>query len=192
MAVRFLKAGDVAKCKSCGANCTVPLTAKSISSDTVAHMQAKVSQIDTMAGKQQVANQSLKNEVDPEVVTMIVEKLADGTSEEEIVELLIKMGLTNDKASNLVRQTIDAKPENVSQAEAYRRKMISGALWAIGGTAVTAITYEAAQDGGVYLICWGAIVFGAWDFLCGLFGLMANSDLDVEIPEVTQSLPPTA
>lgn len=48
--------------------------------------------------------------------------------------------------------------------------VIVGALWCIGGIAVTAGTYSAVStSGGTYLICWGPIAFGGYQFLRGLF-----------------------
>ncbi len=43
-----------------------------------------------------------------------------------------------------------------------------GALWCIGGIAVTAITYSKAAPGGTYIVAWGAILFGAIQFFKGL------------------------
>lgn len=54
--------------------------------------------------------------------------------------------------------------------------MLYGTLWAIGGTVVTAVTYSAASGGGVYVIAWGAIVFGIIDFFIGLFGWLKYKD----------------
>lgn len=59
-------------------------------------------------------------------------------------------------------------------AKQYAGKMVSGLLWAIGGTIVTVATYEAASEGGTYFIAWGAIVFGIIDFFRGLFGWMTQ------------------
>ena len=45
-----------------------------------------------------------------------------------------------------------------------------GALWCIGGIAVTAGTYAAvANTGGTYFIAWGAMLFGGLQFLKGIF-----------------------
>ncbi len=55
----------------------------------------------------------------------------------------------------------------------YVRKMVSGILWAVGGTVATVWSYQ-STEGTYYFVFWGAIVFGAWDFLCGLFGLMMS------------------
>lgn len=45
-----------------------------------------------------------------------------------------------------------------------------GAIWCIAGIAITAGTYAAVEDtGGTYLIAWGPVVFGGFQFLRGLF-----------------------
>lgn len=53
--------------------------------------------------------------------------------------------------------------------------MIFGLLWVTGGTAVSVGTYLSAASnpgGGRYFVAWGAILFGAVDFLIGLSGWM--------------------
>ncbi|MDR3094395.1 MAG: hypothetical protein LBU62_07140 [Bacteroidales bacterium] len=47
------------------------------------------------------------------------------------------------------------------------KDMIAGALWCIGGTIVTVMTYSAASSGGRYMVAWGAIIFGAIQFIKG-------------------------
>lgn len=56
------------------------------------------------------------------------------------------------------------------------KKMIFGALWAIGGTIATVLSYGAAIGGGKYMVFWGAILFGAVDFLIGLNAWISNKD----------------
>ncbi|MEP6901560.1 MAG: hypothetical protein ABJA66_07400 [Actinomycetota bacterium] len=56
------------------------------------------------------------------------------------------------------------------------RKMFIGALWAIGGTIATVVSYGSASGGGRYFIFWGAILFGAVDFLIGLNGWIGSKD----------------
>jgi hypothetical protein len=53
-----------------------------------------------------------------------------------------------------------------------RKNMISGALWCIGGIIVTVATLNAASNGGTYIIAWGAILFGAVQFIQGLYQLL--------------------
>lgn len=69
--------------------------------------------------------------------------------------------------------------EEAEQAVLVQRKakatndILIGGLWFFGGILITAITYSAAQGGGVYVVAWGAIVFGGIQFFKGLFNLGA-------------------
>jgi len=50
------------------------------------------------------------------------------------------------------------------------KQMISGALWCVGGLFVTIYTFVSAVNspvGGVYIVTWGAIVFGARQYFRG-------------------------
>ena len=55
-------------------------------------------------------------------------------------------------------------------ANKYIRHMIFGALWTIGGTVITIATFQAAAGGGTYVVAWGAILFGIFDFCRGFAG----------------------
>lgn len=55
---------------------------------------------------------------------------------------------------------------------AARRNMWVGGAWCAGGIAVTAYTYTAASGGGTYVVAWGAIIFGGFQFLKGLAKFM--------------------
>jgi len=59
---------------------------------------------------------------------------------------------------------------------ASNRNMFIGGLWCVGGIAVTAITYTAASGGGTYFVAWGAIVFGAIQFIRGLAARSQGDD----------------
>lgn len=50
-----------------------------------------------------------------------------------------------------------------------KTEMIKGLLWLIGGAIVTGITYSAAAPGGSYYVFWGAMAYGAFRFLRGLY-----------------------
>ncbi|HTX89994.1 MAG TPA: SH3 domain-containing protein [Anaerolineales bacterium] len=52
-----------------------------------------------------------------------------------------------------------------------KKNMVYGALWFIGGIIVTVGTYSAAaaSGGGTYFVTWGAIIFGAIQFIQGFF-----------------------
>lgn len=64
---------------------------------------------------------------------------------------------------------------DVSMARA-KRDMIVGGLWCGGGAAVTAVTYANASGGGTYVVTWGAIIFGGFQFLKGLGGYISAHD----------------
>jgi hypothetical protein len=57
--------------------------------------------------------------------------------------------------------------------EAYRKAGMKnvgiGLLWCVGGILVTAITYSMASGGGTYFVAWGAVVFGGFQAIRGLF-----------------------
>ena len=53
------------------------------------------------------------------------------------------------------------------------KNMIVGAVWCIVGIVITAATYGAAsRRGGTYVVAWGAIIFGGFQFLKGLLQLL--------------------
>jgi hypothetical protein len=51
-----------------------------------------------------------------------------------------------------------------------------GLLWCIGGIIVTSLSYEAARNGGTYLVTWGAILFGGIQVLQGLFQVITAKE----------------
>jgi hypothetical protein len=61
-----------------------------------------------------------------------------------------------------------ANAEAAALKAAGQRNMLLGGLWCGGGLLVTIATFAAAAGGGVYLIAWGAILFGAIQFFRGL------------------------
>ena len=68
-------------------------------------------------------------------------------------------------------ETAENLEENKVLANKYARTMLYGVIWAVGGTIVTMATYSAAsKGGGTYVVAWGAILFGIFDFFKGLFG----------------------
>lgn len=90
----------------------------------------------------------------------------------ETIDALMAQGLDKESATavvnNLVPQIADAKKQRA------KKDMIFGALWCIGGTVVTVATYSAASGGGSYVVAWGAILFGAIQFIKGLINSTAK------------------
>ena len=108
-----------------------------------------------------------EQEVIDAVYGFAAEQMKNGASTQQIESALVAKGLDQQSASIVVSNLRDA------QAKAYhdagKQDMLYGALWCIGGTVVTAVTYSAASSGGgTYVVAWGAIVFGAIQFFRGL------------------------
>lgn len=49
------------------------------------------------------------------------------------------------------------------------REMLKGIGWFVGALLITGITYAMAEGGGTYYIFWGAMIFGGYMFLRGLY-----------------------
>jgi hypothetical protein len=121
-----------------------------------------------------------------DMATSVARKvLADrGISATELAETLRQKAVPKPPAKEWLRppgpailqssEILDGVNElKVLQAKKYMRKMITGAAWAIGGALVTYLTYASASSnpgGGTYVITWGAVGFGVYDFLTGLAG----------------------
>ena len=100
------------------------------------------------------------------VYEFAAEQLKNGVAEEQVRGQLREKGLDEESAGIVVANLVKARAE--AKREAGKKHMIYGALWAIGGTIVTAATYSAASGGGKYVVAWGAIVFGVIQFFYGL------------------------
>jgi hypothetical protein len=84
----------------------------------------------------------------------------------EVKRILVDDGLDEESAMTVVtsldNQITKAKKERA------KKDMLYGALWCVGGTVVTFISYSSASGGGSYVITWGAILFGGIQFFRGL------------------------
>lgn len=96
-----------------------------------------------------------------------IELMRNGLSDEEIEENLVAQGLGTEAAQIVVTNLVEARSEQFKKAGL--KNMGFGALWCVGGLVVTGATYSAASSGGgTYIVTWGAIVFGAIQFIQGL------------------------
>lgn len=84
----------------------------------------------------------------------------------EVKQELVDKGMPEEVAGKIV----DEVELQIAQAKKERanKDMLYGSLWFIGGVIVTAVSYSAAGGGGRYVITWGAIIFGAVQFIRGL------------------------
>ncbi len=85
---------------------------------------------------------------------------------EEVADMLVQKGLDRTTAYSIVdsmyTQLDDGKKERA------KKDMIYGGLWFFGGIIVTIATYSAASGGGSYVVAWGAIIFGGFQFFRGI------------------------
>jgi hypothetical protein len=96
-------------------------------------------------------------------------------------ELLMEKGLTDSSALELIkkarrdRQAIhQSQWDDKNQDEAMRNMAIGGVICAIG-LFVTFTSYQSAASsptGGSYTLAWGAILFGGFQFLRGVYQMM--------------------
>ena len=91
-----------------------------------------------------------------------------GVAPSGIRQSLTEQGLDAREASVVVHHLERAHIE--ASKAAGRRNMVFGALWCLGGIALTALTYQAAANagGGRVVLAWGAILFGGIQFVRGL------------------------
>lgn len=97
-------------------------------------------------------------------------QIRKGAPQQQVQAMLVQMGLDEKMAESVVSDIVDMDSEFRAGGRAGTGHMTSGALWFIGGVLVTAISYSAASPGEMYLFAWGAILFGALQFLRGLSG----------------------
>ena len=79
-----------------------------------------------------------------------------GEVRQELINQGVTPGVASVVVSNLQEQERQAKNEMSNKELGY------GALWAVGGDALTALT-------GGYLIFWGAVMWGGWLILRGIW-----------------------
>lgn len=117
----------------------------------------------------------------------VAHSLTEGKGKGVIIKELVKRGWPKETAAQFVdaiEQELKKRAEEYKRtpegrqamASQYKRHMLYGILWAAGGVAVTIATYAAASPGGVYIVAWGAVIFGIIDFFRGLFGWLKYKD----------------
>jgi len=89
-----------------------------------------------------------------------------------IVKELTNRGLQSEVASRIVNETQSLLKK--ARGEKHKKRMTRGALWTIAGLVLTCGSYLFASDGGSYVLCWGAIIFGLIDFFVGLIGWVSS------------------
>ena len=97
-----------------------------------------------------------------------------GNSQGEVESKLRERGVDAEVAQLITHKLFALRGE--ARKKAGSKNMLIGALWCVGGLAVTGLTYSAASDGGgTYIVTWGAIIFGAIQFFRGLVQYSGSS-----------------
>jgi hypothetical protein len=125
---------------------------------------------------------------DQRAASAVARELMSGTMPERIVEGLVKKGWQQDQARDFVfgvRHMIpvgdpSAQQQHIIDLQSrHARHMLFGLVWCLGGAVVTYYTYQQAAAnpmGGKYVVAWGAIVFGFFQFVSGLTGMITNRE----------------
>ena len=120
-----------------------------------------------------------KQNTTEQLTQYVAQSLAEGRDKGGLTKELVKQGWSKEMAAQFVgdiEQELKERAEEYKRtpegrqvmASKYKRHMLYGILWAAGGLAVTIATYEAASEGGWFIVAWGAIIFGIYDFVRGL------------------------
>ncbi|MCK4642384.1 hypothetical protein KAU32_01980 [bacterium] len=111
------------------------------------------------------------------ITAAVVEQLEKKKKKRRIVKFLMKRGIEESEAFPFVEQTerllieYKSSPEYLKEmVKKNSKKIITGIIWAVLGTAVTVITYVGSSEGGTYVVAWGAVLFGVIDIIAGLIG----------------------
>ena len=95
-----------------------------------------------------------------------LEQKIDGIPQNEIVAGLVERGLEEPRAVQLLNDLPDKLIEII---KANDTKMLLGGISFIIGSMVTFFTYfRAVNEGGIYVVAWGAVIFGFVRFFIGL------------------------
>lgn len=83
-------------------------------------------------------------------------------SQHDVINLLMDRGLSYSDAKIVTSNLIEQGAKEMKSAR--KKGMIFGLLWFFGGLAVTIFTYNAASEGGTYIVAWGAMLWGIIQF----------------------------
>ena len=124
-------------------------------------------------------NEKAKNEEQlvREVYGYAASLMRSGESSYKIEKTLVEKGLPQDVARTVVRNLEQERSRQMTQAnrDAALRNMAVGGVICLIGLIISIGSYQAAASspsGGSYVVAWGAVVFGGFQFLKGLFNMI--------------------
>lgn len=107
-----------------------------------------------------------QEEVIQEIYKYAGELVKAGLSAPQVENKLIAIGLDRAFAASIVRNVFSIRTKAIQ--DTAKKKMFQGALWCLGGMAVTAVNFPLSGEGEAFILAWSAIIFGAIQFLRGL------------------------
>lgn len=116
-------------------------------------------------------------------IEFVEDLISKGYEDNEISVLLNKQEYSSSEISEAL-----SKVETLRVKYAYKKakhQLIQGIVLAILGVAITLGTYIYAKGGGVYMITWGAILYGLYQFHQG-FEALEKLDRDSDEREQSQ------
>jgi len=119
-----------------------------------------------------MANEESQNAVD-ELVKSVAEQLDAGIPKKDIINRLSEAGLGSFEAEEFVNRVDSLRYE--ARKQAGTKDLGCGFLLLLVGAAITLGTWAAAEGGGSYWVMWGAMVFGAFYILRGLYRKVTNT-----------------
>ena len=137
---------------------------------TVSYHVEEVSEpraVETVAPGDSSSPASSSGDVRARVVALLGAGLSDAETGQKLVD---EFGMKPLAASRIVEEVHTAEDPHNGASD-----MFAGALWCIGGIVVTVATYEAAGPGDTFIIAWGAILFGAFQFFKGLLSVSGSN-----------------
>jgi hypothetical protein len=139
-------------------------------------------------------------------------QLGTGKSPKDVEQDLLSKGMEQEAASSVVEKIVTERQRQADQrtrlvaqreraraayrrrvaalrAEAAQRGMTIGAIICLAGVCVTLVSYSATWGGGIYVVAWGAILFGMVRFLRGAALASTSRDELQKEALATQRLP---
>jgi hypothetical protein len=95
---------------------------------------------------------------------------ANGQSPKTIQQTLIEQGIEEQTAAHIAQQAVSTKKAVVRKAALA--EMGIGVGICLVGLIITLVTLALASGGGTYVVAYGAILVGAFQFLRGVFRLL--------------------
>jgi hypothetical protein len=100
----------------------------------------------------------------------IATAIGRGKSRKEVVKALVNSGINAVEAESMVNYAVSTHKAEIRKGAV--KQLGVGLLMVVVGVVITAATYSMASNGGIYVVAYGPIIFGAISVLRGLFRLV--------------------